>query len=146
MFWCELKRNDSLTTLNSCSGTYVLSESTAHSLGNTVSTCTSSLLVFTKEVVRVCVNSQCVILSTSNFSNSGIRNNTSCFQSSVSNLTRFICDKVQFHQELSCLCSTAVSNVELHNSVVWNTTDILASSICRTFQSTVHLCGLTCHA
>ena len=80
-------RNDSLTSSNTGSRSDVLSESTSHTLGNTVSTSTGRLLVFSQDVVRIGVDTQSISLCTSFLTDCGVGNNTGCFKSSVSNLT-----------------------------------------------------------
>ena len=51
IFWVNLNGDHTLSTLDTCSGSDVLSERTSHTLGHTVCTGASCLLVFTKHVV-----------------------------------------------------------------------------------------------
>jgi hypothetical protein len=140
-----VNRNDSLSTADASSGSDVLSKCTAHSLGDTVSTCASCLFVFTENVVRVGVYAERISLSTCLITDCGVGNDTGSFESCVSDLTIVVGTKFEDNREPPSLRSTAVSGVESKNSIVWNTADILTSGIGRSLETAIHGCGLTCH-
>jgi hypothetical protein len=140
-----LNRNDTLTTLHTGSCTDVLTESTSHPLRDTVCTSTGGLLVFSKHVVREGVNSESVALCTGLITNRGVGNDTGGLESRVANLNIVIGTKFDDHLELTGFSSTTVSDVELHDTIVGYTTDVLSAGIGWAFQSAVHHSGFTCH-
>ena len=79
VLWVNLNGNHSLSSLDTSSGSDVLSESTAHSLRNTVCTSTGCLLVLTKHVVREGVNPKSVALGSSCLTDRGVGDNTGSF-------------------------------------------------------------------
>jgi hypothetical protein len=145
MLGIHLNGNDTLTSLHTGSGSDVLAESASHALRNTVSTCASGLLVLSKNVVREGVNSQSIALSTGFVTDGGVGNDTSSLECCVADLDVVVRPKFDDNLELSSFSSTSVADVELVNSVVGNTTDVLTSCVCWTFQSAVHDCWFTCH-
>lgn len=141
----HLNRNNTLTSLHAGCGADVLSEGTSHTLRNTVCTCTGGLLVLSEDVVWEGVDSQSVALGPRFLSDGGVGHNTSGLKSRVANLHIVVCPELDHNIELAGLCRTAVTDVELVNSVVGHTTDVLSASIGWTLQTAVHDCWFTCH-
>jgi hypothetical protein len=63
----------------------------------------------------------------------------------VSNLDIVVRPEFKDNLELTRLCSTAVTDVKLHDTVVGHTADVLASGVRRALDLAVHLRGLACH-
>lgn len=63
----------------------------------------------------------------------------------MSNLDIVVRPEFKDNLELTRLCSTAVTDVKLHDTVVGHTADVLASRVRRALDLAVHLCGLACH-
>ena len=145
IFWVNLNGDHTLSTLDTCSGSDVLSERTSHTLGHTVCTGASCLLVFTKHVVGEGVDSKSVALSPSLLTDGRIRNNTGCFERSVTDLHVVVGAQFEDDRELARLSSNTVSDVVLVDSVVRDTTDKLASGVRGSLQSAIHGCRFACH-
>ena len=141
----DLNGDHTLATLDTGSRTDVLSERTSHALGNTVCTRTRRLLVFTEHVVWERVDAESVALSTRFLSDGGVGDDTSGFEGRVSDLDVVVRSELKNDFELSSLCRTSVSNVELHDTVVGDTTDVLSAGVGWAFQAAVHHSGFTCH-
>ena len=145
VLWRGLEGQDTLATLHTSSGADVLAEGAAHALRHTVSTCTGRLLVLTQHVVRVGVDAERVALRTRGVTDGGVADHTGCFERRVADLARVVSAQFEHHGEAAGLSSTAVSDVELHDTVVGHTTDVLAAGVGRTLDLAVHLRGLACH-
>ena len=141
----NLDGQDALATLHAGRRSDVLTEGTAHTLRNTVCTSTGGLLVFPKDMVGEGVNTEGIPLCSSRLTNGGVRNHTGCFQGCVTNLNIVVRSEFDNNGELSRLSSTAVPDVELVNTVVWNTADVLAAGVGWAFQTTVHHSWFSCH-
>ncbi len=145
VLWRGLERQDTLAALDTSSGADVLTEGAAHALRHTVSTGTGGLLVLTQHVVRVGVDAKRVALRTRGVSDGGVADHTGCFEGRVANLARVVGTEFNHDGESTGLCSTAVSDVELHDTVVWHTADVLPAGVCGALDLAVHLRGLACH-
>ena len=140
-----LEGQDTLAALHTSSRADVLAEGATHALRHTVSTGTGRLLVLTKHVVRVGVHAEGVSLSAGGVPDGGVADHTGCFKRRVADLARVVSAQFEDHRESPGLSSTAVTDVELHDTVVGHTTDVLAAGVGRTLDLAVHLRGLACH-
>lgn len=140
-----LKGQDTLATLHASSGADVLAEGAAHALRHTVSTGTGRLLVFAQDVVRVGVDAEGVALGAGGVTDGGVANHTGSFERRVADLAGVVRAQFEDDGEAAGLRSTAVSDVELHDTVVGHTADVLAAGVRRTLDLAVHLRGLACH-
>ena len=140
-----LQGQHTLTALDASGGADVLSEGTAHALRHTVSTGASGLLVLTEHVMRVGVDAEGVALGAGGVTNGRVANHTGCFERRVADLARVVGAQFEHNGETSRLSRTAVPNVELHDTVVGHTADVLASGVRRALDLAVHLRGLACH-
>ena len=68
--------------------------------------------------MREGVNAKCVSLSSSVLTDGGVGNNTGSLKSCVTNLHIVVCSQFEHNWELSSLCSAAVTDVELVDTVV----------------------------
>ena len=140
-----LKGQDTLAALHAGSGADVLAEGAAHALGHTVSTGTGRLLVLAQDVVRVGVDAEGVALCAGGVADGGVADHTGCFERRVANLARVVRAQLEDDGEAAGLSRTAVPDVELHDTVVGHTADVLAAGVSRTLDLAVHLRGLACH-
>ena len=137
--------DDALASLDTGRRSDVLTKSTTHSLRNTVSTSTGGLLVLSEDVVWESVDAEGIALGTGFLTNGGVGYDTGRFKRRVANLNIVVGSEFKDHLELACLSSTAVTDVELHDSVVGYTTDVLSTGVGWAFQAAVHHCWFTCH-
>ena len=141
----HLDGEHALTSLDAGSRSNVLSERAAHSLRHTVSTGTGGLLVFPEDMVRERVDAESVTLCTGLLTDGGIGNHTGGLKGCVADLHIVVSTQFEHDGELPHLCSTAVTDVVLVNSVVGNTADVLTASVGRSLQAAVHDGWFTCH-
>lgn len=140
-----LQGQHTLTTLDAGGGADVLAESTAHALGHTVCTGASGLLVLTEHVVRVGVDAKRIALGAGGVTDGRVADHTGRFKGRVTNLAGVVGAQFEHNGETSRLSRTTVPNVELHDTVVGHTADVLASGVRRALDLAVHLRGLACH-
>jgi hypothetical protein len=141
----NLNGEHALTPLDTGSRPDVFAEGTSHALGDTVCTSTGCLLVFTKHVVREGVDPQGVALSTGLLSDGGVGDHTSRFEGRVSDLDIVVSPQFNANRKLTRFRSTSVPDVELVDTVVGHTTDVLTTGVGGPFQTTVHHCWFSCH-
>ncbi len=141
----HLDGEDALTSLDTSSRADVLAEGAAHALRDTVCTGSGGLLVFSKDVVREGVDAKSVALGTGLLTDGGVRDDTSCFQSRVSNLDIVIGSQFNADGELTGLSRPAVADVILMDTVVGHTTDVLTAGVGRSLQASVHHSWFSCH-
>lgn len=140
-----LKGQNALATLHTSSGADVLAEGAAHALGHTVSTSTGRLLVLSQDVVRVGVDAEGIALGAGGVTDGGVANHTGCFKRRVADLAGVVRAQFEDDRKAAGLSRTAVADVELHDTVVGHTADVLAAGVGRALDLAVHLRGLACH-
>jgi len=141
----DLNGKNTLPSLDTSGRADILPESTSHALRNTVSTGSSCLLVFTQHMMREGVDTKGVALSPGLLTDGGIGNDTSSFQGCVTDLDIVVRTKLNADRELARLCCTPIPDVELVNTVVGHTADVLSTGVGGAFQATVHHCWFSCH-
>jgi hypothetical protein len=95
--------------------------------------------------MRIGVDAKSVALDTGGVSDGRVGDHTGRFKGRVADLACVVGAQFEHDGETSRLSRTAVSNVELHDTVVGHTADVLASRVRRALDLAVHLCGLACH-
>ena len=141
----HLDGEHALASLDAGGRSDVLPEGTAHPLGHTVSTGTGGLLVFAEDVVREGVDAESVTLCAGFLTNGGVGYHTSGLKGCVADLNVVVGAQFEHDGELAHLCSTAVTDVILVNSVVGHTTDVFSAGVGRSLQAAVHDGWFSCH-
>lgn len=141
----HLDGEHALASLDASSRPNVLPEGTAHTLRHTVSTGTGGLLVFAEDVVREGVDAKSVTLCAGLLTDGGVGDHTCGLKGRVADLHVVVSTQFKHDGELPHLCSTAVTDVVLVNSVVGHTADVLTASVGGSLQAAVHDGWFTCH-
>ena len=63
----------------------------------------------------------------------------------MSNLTVIVRPQFDNNRELPSFSSSSITDMELHDTVIGYTANILTSGVSRTFQTAIHRCGFSCH-